>query len=102
MLRHLLHRVGKRFGILPGLPGKPSPLIKRHADPASAATDTPVHAEVMAVDPSDAGRASLPEDFDWAYYLQQHEDLRRSGLCTEADAVRHYLDHGQREQRAYR
>jgi glycosyltransferase involved in cell wall biosynthesis len=56
----------------------------------------------MAVDPSDAGRASLPEDFDWAYYLQQHEDLRRSGLCTEADAVRHYLDHGQREQRAYR
>lgn len=40
---------------------------------------------------------TLPDDFDPAAYLALNEDLRRAGV----DPVRHYLNHGHAEGRAY-
>jgi hypothetical protein len=44
---------------------------------------------------------SLPEDFDWKFYLEYYEDLRNAGLRTKEDAEGHYLNHGQYENRLY-
>jgi predicted MPP superfamily phosphohydrolase len=41
----------------------------------------------------------LPENFDWEFYLEYYEDLRRTGLKTKEDAETHYLNHGQYENR---
>jgi hypothetical protein len=30
----------------------------------------------------------LPENFDWEFYLEYYEDLRRTGLKTKEDAER--------------
>jgi len=43
----------------------------------------------------------LPEDFDWEFYLEYYEDLRNAGLKTKEDAERHYLNHGQYENRLF-
>ncbi len=45
---------------------------------------------------------NLPEGFDWAYYLKSNADLGKAGLVTEADAVRHFLQYGRKENRLYR
>jgi hypothetical protein len=44
---------------------------------------------------------NLPENFDWEFYLEYYEDLRNAGLKTKEDAERHYLNHGQNENRVY-
>jgi hypothetical protein len=44
---------------------------------------------------------NLPKDFDWKFYLGYYEDLRNAGLVTEEDAKRHYINHGQYENRIY-
>lgn len=41
----------------------------------------------------------LPENFDWMFYLNYHEDLKLAGLKTQEEAVRHYLMHGKNENR---
>lgn len=43
----------------------------------------------------------LPEDFDWKFYLDYYEDLRLAGIRTEENAKKHYLNHGQFENRKY-
>lgn len=45
---------------------------------------------------------TLPDDFDWKFYLELYEDLRRSGFRTEEDAIRHYLTYGIKEKRVYK
>lgn len=46
-------------------------------------------------------RDRLPNDFDWAFYLALHEDLRSAGLSTEKEATNHYLTFGCNEGRSY-
>ena len=43
----------------------------------------------------------LPKNFDWEFYLKYYQDLRDAGLKTEKDAERHYLNHGQYENRVF-
>jgi antitoxin component YwqK of YwqJK toxin-antitoxin module len=42
------------------------------------------------------------EIFDWEFYLASYEDLRNAGLKTEQDALKHYKDYGQVENRKFR
>ena len=42
------------------------------------------------------------EIFDWEFYLASYEDLRNAGLKTEQDALKHYKDYGQFENRKIR
>ena len=42
------------------------------------------------------------EIFDWEFYLASYEDLRKAGLKTEQDALKHYKDYGQFENRKIR
>jgi len=42
---------------------------------------------------------NLPEDFDWKFYLDTYPDLTKAGITTKEGAVRHYLKHGQFENR---
>ena len=44
----------------------------------------------------------LPKDFDWKFYLEFYEDLRKAGLKTEKDAINHYLNHGFKELRLFK
>lgn len=44
---------------------------------------------------------SLPEEFDWNFYLYINPDLVNAGIFTEFDAVNHFLQHGQKENRLY-
>lgn len=44
---------------------------------------------------------SLPKDFDWKFYLDHYEDLRKAGLKTRDDAKSHYLKHGRLEGRIF-
>jgi hypothetical protein len=39
------------------------------------------------------------ENYDWQKYISDHPDLIKSGLCTDEDAKRHWLNHGKKEQR---
>ena len=41
------------------------------------------------------------ENFDWVFYLNYYEDLRLAGLKTEEDAKKHYINHGQFENRIF-
>jgi glycosyltransferase involved in cell wall biosynthesis len=43
----------------------------------------------------------LPRDFDWEHYLALNDDLRKAGIRSERDAVRHWLSAGRREARVY-
>lgn len=45
---------------------------------------------------------TLPEDFDWEFYLNNYPDIINAGLKTENDAKRHYLNHGISENRVYK
>ena len=44
----------------------------------------------------------IPPDFDWKFYLENHQDLILAGLKTEQDAQKHYIKWGKSEQRVYR
>lgn len=46
--------------------------------------------------------SNLPNDFDWKFYIDSHKDLQKDGIDTEFKAIRHYLDHGRLENRAYK
>jgi len=41
---------------------------------------------------------TLPEDFDFEYYLLQNKDVKDAGI----DAIAHYLNHGRQEGRVYK
>jgi len=71
-------------------------------EPVSSANDTPPDSQASAEEPSVGLLGSLPEDFDWEYYLESHPDLRNAGIHAEAEAVRHYIDYGRKEGRTYR
>jgi hypothetical protein len=43
----------------------------------------------------------LPNDFNWAFYLDKNPDLTNTGINTEESAVKHYLKHGYKENRIY-
>jgi len=45
---------------------------------------------------------TLPEDFDWEFYLNNYSDLINAGLKSEKEAKRHYLNHGISENRVYK
>lgn len=45
---------------------------------------------------------SLPKDFDWQFYLNYYQDLKNAGLKIEKDAIFHYINHGQYENRIYK
>jgi hypothetical protein len=38
-------------------------------------------------------------DFDWVYYVDIYEDLKKAGIDNEQDAISHYLNFGQYEKR---
>ena len=44
----------------------------------------------------------LPEDFNWAFYLANNEDLVQAGFRTEEDAIGHFLSAGASEGRIYK
>jgi len=44
----------------------------------------------------------LPEEFDWVFYLNNYDDLKNAGLRTEDDAIEHFLNFGQFENRIYK
>jgi len=44
----------------------------------------------------------VPEDFDWEIYLDSNLGLRKAGLKSENDAIRHYAHHGRFERRIFR
>lgn len=46
--------------------------------------------------------SNLPEGFDWEFYLNNYDDLRNAGLKTEDDAIKHFLNFGQFENRVYK
>lgn len=45
------------------------------------------------------GRCSNVAPFDWVAYLQRYEDLRKEGLRTQADAIKHWKSRGIEENR---
>src|SRR6056300_1016908 len=45
---------------------------------------------------------TLPEDFDWSFYITNHPDLMEFGFRTEEHAIGHYLLHGKNEGRLYK
>jgi len=42
------------------------------------------------------------KDFDWEYYLDKNTDLRRNGVRTQAQALKHWTKYGRREKRVHR
>ena len=42
---------------------------------------------------------NIPKNFDWKYYISIHKDLFDAGVRTKYDAVFHYLEFGQYENR---
>jgi glycosyltransferase involved in cell wall biosynthesis len=42
---------------------------------------------------------TLPNDFDWKIYLKNNEDLISAGITTKEQVIKHYLKHGQFENR---
>lgn len=44
----------------------------------------------------------IPEDFDWKFYLNKYDDLKKAGLKTENDAKNHYIKYGRYEKRIYK
>jgi len=45
---------------------------------------------------------SLPEDFDWEYYLEVNVDLRLNGINDKRGAKEHYLNFGYNEIRVFK
>lgn len=60
----------------------------RPVNPSRDRSDTELISEV-----------DLPYDFDWKAYKLQNPDL--IGINSQSDAIRHYRDHGYRENRLY-
>lgn len=46
-------------------------------------------------------KVSIPEGFDWEWYLKLNHDLLAAGMSTKADAVRHWMRWGFFEGRPY-
>ena len=45
---------------------------------------------------------SLPEDFDWEYYLDSNIDLKKNGIKSKSSAEHHYIMYGVKENRKYK
>lgn len=48
-----------------------------------------------------SNKLKLPEDFNWEFYINYHQDLVEYGMKTETQAIEHYLNHGWVENRIY-
>ena len=41
----------------------------------------------------------MNDNFDWKYYIKKYPDLREKGVITKVRAIRHYINHGKKENR---
>lgn len=46
--------------------------------------------------------SDLPKEFDWEFYLNNYDDLKNAGFKSEDDAIKHFLNFGQFENRIYK
>lgn len=44
---------------------------------------------------------NIPNDFDWKFYIDYYVDLQENGIKTQEQALNHYLQCGQFENRVY-
>jgi hypothetical protein len=58
------------------------------------------HHALIVVNACKRPAEGLPDDFNWVYYRVANSDLKE--ITTEQEAIRHYLEHGQRENRKYK
>ena len=42
----------------------------------------------------------MPENFDWQRYIGANQDLGQAGIDTQEEAMRHYFNYGQKENRS--
>jgi hypothetical protein len=50
---------------------------------------------------TDYDTAKIPEDFNWQQYVANYPDLLTSNIDTAEEAMQHYLQYGQGEERNY-
>ena len=50
---------------------------------------------------SNRSNDQIPADFNWIYYKSAHVDLKNL-INNEQDAIKHYIEHGRKENRVYK